>query len=72
METLEVSLILEKIISKGGLMGKCALLYKNDSELTDKFIRECSEQCHNAMTIQYWGEDLVDEIKTYAEKTAPK
>lgn len=70
METLEASFILEKIISEGGAMGQCAQLYKHDPTLTDKFIRECFEQCHNRTAIQHWGEVLVAEIRTYVEKTA--
>lgn len=70
MENLKASTILEKIISKGGLMGKCAQLYKADPILTDQFIRECFEQCHTSIALQQWGEILVSEIKTYAEKTA--
>lgn len=72
METLEASNILEKIISKGGLMGKCAQLYKTDPILTDQFIRECFEQCHTPIALQQWGEVLVSEIRTYTKRTAKK
>lgn len=69
MENLEASTILEKIILKGGMMGRIANLYKSDPILIDQFIRECSEQCHHTSAIQQWGEVLVSEIKTYAENT---
>ena len=72
MENLNASSILEKIISKGGLMGKCAQLYKTDPILTDQFIRECVEQCHTPIALQQWGEVLVSEIRTYAKKTLNK
>lgn len=69
MENLKASTILEKIILKGGMMGRIAELYKHDPILKDQFIRECSQQCHHKSAIQQWGEVLVSEIKTYAEKT---
>ena len=72
METLNATFILEKIITKGGLMGRCAQLYKHDPALTDQFIRECIAQCHNSTAVALWGPELVSEIQAYSEKTLIK
>lgn len=72
METLDAVFILEKIIAKGGLIGRCAQLYKHDPLLTDRFIRECVQQCHNKSAIDQWGAELVSEIQAYSEINPPK
>lgn len=66
MEKSEYALeLLDRIIEKGGLIGSCAKMYANNVTLADNFIRECKEQCHNKMTEEYWGEDLVADIINY-------
>jgi len=65
---IKARLLLEKIISKGGLVGKCASFYVDDPILTDQFIRECSEQLHNKSAIDHWGKELVLEIRNYVKK----
>ncbi|MDX2172142.1 MAG: hypothetical protein SFY56_03430 [Bacteroidota bacterium] len=59
--------ILKQIISKGGLLGRCANLYVNDKSMAHKFILECSEQAHHAMLIDYFGIDLISEIINYSK-----
>ena len=68
MKKIEASILLERIISKGGLYGSAAKMYAGDKEKTEQFILECSEQCHNRSAVNQWGEDLVEEIKTFREK----
>lgn len=62
----ETSILLNRIISKGGLMGYCAKIYLNDEKQAMAFIKECSEQCHNKPAIELWGEELVLEIIIFA------
>ncbi len=54
--------ILQRIVSKGGLMGAAAKLYLNDREKAKQFIKECSEQCHNKSAQIQWGEELTADI----------
>jgi hypothetical protein len=58
--------ILDRIIEKGGLAGQCARLYRNNTELSDAFIKECALQCHLAGARKLWGEKLTHEILNYA------
>lgn len=67
MEKIEAAILLEKIISKGGLMGKAAKLYEGDKKKSEKFVIECSEQCHNKIALDLWGEELVYEIQKYVK-----
>ena len=60
--------ILKQIISKGGLLGRCANLYVNDEPMAHKFILECSEQSHHKMLIDYFGIDLISEIENYSKE----
>ncbi len=64
-KTLE---ILNDIISKGGLMAGCAKLYLNDEAMARQFIIECSEQCHQELAIEYWGNKLVLDIMKYSKQ----
>lgn len=57
--------LLTRIINKGGLMAYAAKMYLNDEQKTHQFIHDCFKQCHNERAIQYWGEDLVFDIKKY-------
>ncbi len=57
--------IMTAIISKGGLMGSIANLYIHDAVLSDKFIKECYEQCHNKSAKRMFGESVVLEIQKY-------
>ncbi|MBA3706088.1 MAG: hypothetical protein H0W84_09375 [Bacteroidetes bacterium] len=72
MEKIEASTLLERIISKGGLMGRAAKVYAGDQEKADQFIRECAEQCHNKLAQDMWGGDLVMAIKEYSAKAFEK
>lgn len=58
--------IMQRIISKGGIMGSAAKMYIDNAENTDKFIKECSEQCHNKTAKDLWGEQLVLDILNYS------
>jgi hypothetical protein len=60
--------VLNWIISKGGLYGKCAVLYKNHIEHAEAFIIECSEQCDTQLAKEYWGNELINEILIYASR----
>jgi hypothetical protein len=62
---VESNQILERIISRGGIMGACAKRYLHNKEQADQFILECYYQCHNNSAIRLWGEDLIIEIKNY-------
>ena len=64
--------ILRGIISKGGLMADCAKLYLNNELMAHQFIIECSEQCHQELAIEYWGNKLVLDIIKYSEQFREK
>lgn len=66
MEKIEAAILIERIINKGGLIGKAAERYAGDKKKSEQFIIECSEQCHTKSAIIYWGEDLVNDIKNFA------
>lgn len=57
--------IMERIISKGGVMGSLAKMYIENDENTDKFIMECAEQCQNKTAEELWGDALVLDILKY-------
>lgn len=59
--------ILHQIISKGGLYGNIAKLYLNDSIKSHQFLLECSEQCHHISLIEFFGNELIEDIVTYNE-----
>lgn len=61
----QVKKIMEKIISKKGLMGHVAKLYINDEDKAKRFIKECREQTHNANAQKQWGKKLVREIEQF-------
>lgn len=54
--------ILKQIITKGGLMSHVAKLYISDEEKSKQFLRECFEQCHVEAVVEFWGDDLVENI----------
>lgn len=58
--------ILHQIISKGGLYGSCAKLYLNDSMKSHQFLLECSEQCHHQSLIDFFGNELIEDIINYS------
>lgn len=64
--------ILNRIISRGGLLGSCAKLYINDKVKAHQFILECSEQCHHLLIINYFGEKLVADIVKYSKNSNKK
>ncbi len=64
--------ILEGIKSKGGLYARAAVMYMDDAEKGDLFIKECAEQCHNKSAQELWGEELVKAIKEYSTGTFKK
>ncbi len=57
--------IISAMIRKGGLMGKMAELYSNDSTLSEQFILECFDQCQVESMSGFWGEELVLMIYEY-------
>ncbi|MFN8116793.1 MAG: hypothetical protein U0W65_11815 [Bacteroidia bacterium] len=59
--------ILQRIINKGGLYGDIANFYKNDSFKSHQFLLECSEQCHHTSLIEFFGEQLIEDIILYSE-----
>lgn len=61
--------IINEIINKGGLLGRCARLYENDEVKANQFIIECREQCHNKFMLEYFGRELVTKIINYEIKT---
>ncbi|MBI3518047.1 MAG: hypothetical protein HY062_01650 [Bacteroidetes bacterium] len=67
MNTLKTLSLLEKVIDKGGLLGKAGKLYTNDVQKADQFLKECAAQCHIKGAIDYWGNDLVAELIAYAQ-----
>lgn len=62
IDSASTSILLNRIVEKGGLMAACAKLYLFDMKKAGQFICECYEQCHNPRAINLWGEDLVSEI----------
>lgn len=54
--------ILNQIIARGGIFGRCAEMYCDDDEKAKQFLRECFEQCHVETVVEFWGYDLVQEI----------
>ncbi len=68
----EQNKIVKDIISKGGLMGCCAKLYQEDNQMADKFIFECSEQCHTILLVDYFGKELINDIISYTKKYTTK
>lgn len=68
MDSFEATIILEKIIRKGGLIGRTAKLYAGDKEKAAQFIKECSEQCKNRAAQELWGEELVRQIQDYSKR----
>lgn len=65
MDKIGASVLLERIIKKGGIIGKCAEFYAIDEIKADEFIRECSQQIHNPGAIRHWGQELVSDISKY-------
>lgn len=61
--------ILDRIKSKGGLIGKAAEMYMNDDEKANQFIHECFGQCHNQAAKDHWGEELISDIIQYCKKS---
>lgn len=59
--------IMDSIINHGGLIGKCAALYKDNPQLSDRFIKEFAQQTYTNMA-RMWGHQLAEEILKYALK----
>ncbi len=57
--------ILTRIMKKGGLYGSCANLYFNDSYKSHLFILEISEQCHHQSLVDFFDNELIDDIMNY-------
>lgn len=66
------TVILNKVICKGGLFGITAKLYIDDKALADQFIIELSEHCHVGCAQRFWGNDLVEEIVNYSSELKQK
>jgi hypothetical protein len=64
--------ILEMIIAKGGILGKCAEGIKDDEVQVHQFIHECNDQTHNQSAIDFFGVDLIHEIRNYCKLTNDK
>jgi hypothetical protein len=62
---MELAVLFERIINKGGMMGACAKNYSDNKEKAEQFILECYQQCHNNSAIKLWGEELVIDIQNY-------
>ncbi len=45
----------------------CARVYLNDEKKEHQFIIECSEQCHNKLAKEYWGEALIIDVLEYRD-----
>lgn len=60
--------LMVKIIDKHGLYGRCAKMYIGDPALTEQFLKECYEQCHNQAAVDHWGTELVESIVKFVEK----
>jgi hypothetical protein len=57
--------IIRQIISRGGLFGGIAAVYRHDEEKSDGFILECFEQCHHESLRAFWGNELVVDVIRY-------
>lgn len=66
MQREKTFILLEKVISKGGLLAKVGKLYTNDYDKADQFLRECAAQSHIKGAINYWGTDLIKELEAYS------
>lgn len=60
--------ILEKLIKKGGLMGKFAEMYIDDETKSVLFLKECYGHCHTESMKLFWGSELIGEIREFVER----
>lgn len=64
---MEATVLLKKIINKGGVIGSCGELYVCDEDLASKYIIECSQQLYAESVKTLWGKQLVEQIGSFAE-----
>lgn len=57
--------IVNRIAEKGGLLGTCAKMYKDNPILADEFISECYDYCKLPLAEKLWGETLTNEIISF-------
>lgn len=59
--------ILRKFIKKGGLIGRIARMYLNDTVNAGRFLLELKAQLKNnkSQMIAIWGKDLIKELEEY-------
>ncbi len=60
--------ILDRIICNGGLIGTTAEYFRDNDEISDKFIMECYDQKDTILAREIWGSDLINDIILYREK----
>ncbi len=63
--------ILEKLATKGGVVGESARICKSNEEKTIQFLKECYEMSYSESICSIWGTDLVNEIRRYVLKKFP-
>jgi hypothetical protein len=64
---MDASLLLSRIIERGGLISRFAKGCKGDKEKTDQFIIACVKQLDKEVSELYWGANLMADLKKYAE-----
>jgi hypothetical protein len=69
---MDTIILLNRIVEKGAVIGRCAKLYLNDNTKADQFIRECAEQCHRKSAKKLWGTNLTKDILAYSKKSNVK
>ncbi len=60
----KVNSLLNRIIQKGGLIGRFAKIYCIGYEKTDLFIRECAD-CNTQSLETLWGKELARDVLNY-------
>lgn len=58
--------IIEKIILKGGVIGRLAK-YALEDNLVEEFILECKENVEAEEIQRFWGEELISAIRSYVK-----
>jgi len=66
MQLKEAKRIIEQIIQKGGLMGSCASLIKDNNQAVIQFLIECGELTDYQHMLKHWGSSLTKQIKKVA------
>jgi len=59
--------ILQEIVDKGGIIGKCGSCYLTDEKLAGNYVVECSKNTYIEAVNRHWGSELVRKINEFAK-----